>query len=84
MKLDGIAALVAVADAGSIGGAARQLGLPKSVVSERLSELERSLGASLLQRTTRKSTFTGDGRTFLERARRIMQEAADARDEIAE
>ena len=84
MKLDGVAALVAVAEAGSISDAARQLGLSKSVVSERLSELERSLGASLLQRTTRKSTFTEDGLAFLERARRIVREANDARDEIAE
>lgn len=39
MKLDGVAAFVAVAEAGSISGAARQLGLSKSVVSEVHSEL---------------------------------------------
>ena len=40
MKLDGIATFVAVAEAGSISEAARRLRLPKSVVSERLAELE--------------------------------------------
>ena len=42
MKLEGIAAFVAVAEQGSISEASRQLGLAKSVVSERLAELERS------------------------------------------
>ena len=61
MKLDGIAAFVAVAGAGSISEAARRLGLSKSVVSERLAELERSVGATLLHRTTRKLSLTEDG-----------------------
>ena len=41
MKLDGIAGFVAVAEEGSISEAARRLRLSKSVVSERLAELER-------------------------------------------
>jgi DNA-binding transcriptional LysR family regulator len=84
MKLDGIAAFVAIAEAGSVSGAGRALGLSKSVVSERLTELERSLGAHLVQRTTRKLTITAEGNAFLDRARRILGEAADARSEIAE
>ena len=84
MKFDGIAAFVAIEAAGSVSGAARRLDLPKSVVSERLTELERSLGATLLQRTTRSLSLTAEGAAFLERARRILQEAADARNEISE
>lgn len=84
MKLDGLAAFAAVADAGSITEAARRMGISKSVLSERLSELERSLGARLLQRTTRKVSVTEDGTVFLERARRILREAADAKAEVTE
>jgi DNA-binding transcriptional LysR family regulator len=84
MKLEGLAAFTAVADAGSISEAARRLGVPKSVVSERLSELERELGGRLAQRTTRKMSLTEDGHAFLSRARRILQEAQDGRDELAE
>src|SRR5258706_5136266 len=84
MKLEGLAAFVATVEKGSISAAARYLGLPKSVVSDRLKELERSLGARLLQRTTRKLSVTEDGLLFLERARRIVHEAADAAAEIAE
>jgi DNA-binding transcriptional LysR family regulator len=84
MKLDGIAAFVAVAEAGSISEAARRLRLSKSVVSERLNELEKSLGAPLLHRTTRKLSLTEDGSAFLQRASRIMTEVADAAADLAE
>lgn len=84
LKLDGLAAFAAVVEAGSITEAARRAGLSKSVLSERLAELERSLGARLLQRTTRKISLTEDGSAFLVRARRIVREAADAAAEITE
>ncbi|HTZ03840.1 MAG TPA: LysR family transcriptional regulator [Candidatus Sulfotelmatobacter sp.] len=84
MKLDSIAAFVAVAEAGSISAAARRLRLSKSVVSERLAALERSLGASLLHRSTRNLSLTGDGSAFLERAVRILGEVADAAADFAE
>ncbi|WP_116092105.1 LysR family transcriptional regulator [Sphingomonas crusticola] len=84
MKLDGLAAFVAAAEAGSISEAARRLGLAKSVVSERLAELERSVGTRLLQRTTRKLSITEDGRLLLPRAHRILFEAREAAAEITE
>ncbi|MCV9965367.1 LysR family transcriptional regulator [Pararhizobium sp. BT-229] len=84
MKLDGITSFVAVAESGSISEAARRLRLSKSVVSERLAELERGLGASLLHRTTRKLTLTEDGNAFLERANRIVQEIEEATADMAE
>ncbi|MBP1856622.1 LysR family transcriptional regulator [Rhizobium herbae] len=84
MKLDGIASFVAIAESGSISEAARRLRLSKSVVSERLAELERSLGAGLLHRTTRKLTLTEDGTAFLERANRILQEIDEATADMAE
>ncbi|UVK51811.1 LysR family transcriptional regulator [Mesorhizobium sp. AR02] len=84
LKLESAAAFVAVAESGSITEAARRMSLSKSVISERLSELERSLGTRLLDRTTRKLSITEAGRGFYERAKRIMQEVADASAEIAE
>ena len=84
MKLDGIAAFVNIAEGGSISEAARRLGLAKSVVSERLAELERALDARLVQRTTRKLSLTEDGNRFLLRAQRILHEAAEAKSEVTE
>lgn len=84
MKLDAIIAFVAAAEFGSITEASRRLGLSKSVVSERLADLERVLGAQLLQRTTRRTSLTEDGRLFLDRARRIARDVESAKSELAE
>ncbi len=78
MKLDGIAAFVATVDETSISAASRRLGLAKSVVSERLAELERTLGATLLQRSTRRLALTSAGEAFLPRAQRILREIEEA------
>ena len=84
MKLDGIITFIAVAEAGSISNAARRLRLSKSVVSDRLTELERSLGARLVHRSTRNLTLTEDGLAFLERASRIAHEVEEAAADMAQ
>ncbi|GAB4070465.1 LysR family transcriptional regulator [Ancylobacter sonchi] len=84
MKLDGIAAFVAIAEAGSISEAARRLRLSKSVVSDRLKELEQRLGASLIHRSTRKLSLTEDGLAFLERASGALHELESAAAALAE
>jgi DNA-binding transcriptional LysR family regulator len=84
MKLDGLTAFVTVSNTGSISEAARHLRLSKSAVSERLAELERALGASLLQRNSRRLALTEDGIAFLERAKRIVREAEEAANELAQ
>lgn len=83
LKLEGVAAFVGVVETGSISEAARRLGLSKSLVGDRLSELERTLGARLLHRTTRKTSLTEDGVAFLDRARRLLQESEAAMADIA-
>jgi len=84
IRIEGIAAFVATVEHGSISGAARQLRLSKSVVSERLAELERSLGSALLHRSTRKLSLTEDGTAFLPRAQRITRDVTEAAADIAE
>jgi DNA-binding transcriptional LysR family regulator len=83
MMLVGLSELVAIANTGSISEAARHLRLSKSAVSERLTELERALDANLLHRNSRQLTLTEDGTAFLERAKRIVGEAAEATNELA-
>lgn len=73
MKLEGIAAFVAIAEAGSISEAARRLRLAKSVVSDRLMQLERQLGCRLVHRSTRRLTLTEDGLIFLELASQSLR-----------
>ena len=84
LKLETALAFVAIAEAGSITAGARRLQISKSVASERLAELERSLGTTLMHRTTRKLTLTEDGIAFHERAKRILREVDDAESEVSE
>ncbi|MGZ5182987.1 MAG: LysR family transcriptional regulator [Ramlibacter sp.] len=65
---------VRVAELGSFTQAADSLGLSKAGVSSAIRELEGSLGARLLQRTTRKVQMTPDGHLFYERSRDMLAE----------
>jgi DNA-binding transcriptional LysR family regulator len=78
MDLGQIASFVKVVQSGSFSAAARQLGMPKSTVSRRVSELEDQVGARLLQRTTRTLSLTDAGRLFYEHALRIVAEVEEA------
>jgi len=84
LKLDSLLAFVTTAESSSISEAARRLQISKSVASERLAELERNVGATLLHRSTRKLTLTEDGIAFLERAKRILREVSEATAEVSE
>ncbi|MBN9022236.1 MAG: LysR family transcriptional regulator, partial [Rhizobiales bacterium] len=70
---------VAVADAGSISGAARQLSISQSAVTEAVKALEDDLGAALLERSGRGVALTHRGQLFLRDAGRILEAVADAR-----
>lgn len=84
LSLDSVSVFIAIANTGSFTETAQQLGLAKSVVSERLKDLERSIGTKLVHRTTRSVALTADGTTFYERAKRILHEAELATSELAD
>ena len=75
-----IPVFIAVVDAGSFTAAAGKLGVTKSAISRRVSDLEEELGVRLLQRTTRTLSLTEAGERYLEYARRALQEAEAAED----
>ena len=68
MDLNETAVFVKVVQAGGFSAAARQLGLPTSTVSTRVARLEKRLGVTLLQRTTRRLHLTEVGELFLHHA----------------
>jgi len=65
-------ALVAVVDAGSFSKAGKALATAQSNISTRVKNLEAELGVSLVDRETMEPT--PEGRSVLERARRILVE----------
>src|SRR6059036_3562804 len=78
MDLNEMVVFARVVQAGSFTAAAAELGMPKSTVSRKVSELEERLRARLLQRTTRKLSLTDAGRTYYEYCARIVGEIEDA------
>jgi DNA-binding transcriptional LysR family regulator len=83
-RLAAIEAFVRVAECGSFSQAAERLHASKSVVSRQVSALEAELGARLLHRTTRALTLTEAGRSYFERATRILADLAEANASVGE
>lgn len=73
----------AVARAGSLSGAARDLGWTQPAVSQQLRRLEREVGSPLLVRSTRGVTLTEAGRLLLQRADTVAGALHIAAEELA-
>ena len=69
---------VAVADNGSFARAAAALRMGRPGVTNAVSALEASIGVRLLHRTTRRSSLTGEGELFYERAAQILADVVGA------
>jgi len=80
MTLAELRYLVAVADLRHFGHAAERCHVTQPTLSGQLRKLEESLGAPLVERTTRVVTLTPLGERIVAHARRILEEA----DQISE
>ncbi|MFF6980618.1 LysR family transcriptional regulator [Streptomyces sp. NPDC008343] len=78
-ELGALELLLAVARLGSLGGAARELGITQPAASSRIRSMERQLGVALVDRSPRGSRLTDAGALVTDWARRIV-EAAEAFD----
>ncbi len=74
---------MATAEERSISAAARRLGASASSVSQQLSNLEAAVGTLLLNRRERPVTLTPAGEMFRKRAYKILNEAAEAKADLA-
>ena len=79
MDLAGLAVLVEAAQAGSLAGAARRLGISPLMATRRLAALEEAMGARLMQRTTRSLALTPEGEAMLPFAQAMLENEAAAR-----
>jgi len=73
-----LAIFVKVAERRSFVGAAADLGITQSGVSNAINRLENQLGVRLLARTTRRVSLTEDGAAFFERCRRVLADLEEA------
>ncbi|QQA44077.1 LysR family transcriptional regulator [Pelagovum pacificum] len=83
ITLWGVEVFVATAEEASITAAARRLSTSAATISQQLTNLERDVGATLLNRSERPISLTPAGETFLRRANAILNEAEQARTELA-
>src|SRR5688500_13540442 len=74
---------LAVARHRSFTGAARELGISPSAVSQSVKQLEATLRVVLLTRTTRSVATTDAGKRLVENAGAAMKQALDALDEAS-
>jgi len=79
-----IPVFVTVVETGGFSPAAKLLGISKSAVSKRVTQLEEQMGVKLLHRTTRKLSLTEAGEHFFQHARVAHQAAKDAQDAVAQ
>ena len=77
-RLKSMSVFLSIVDTGNFTLAAKQLNIPLASVSYHISNLEKSLGTRLLNRTTRKVTLTDPGRNYANRCRYILSEIQEA------
>ena len=79
-KLRAMEVFVRIVEAGSLTAAADVLNMSVPSVVRSLAALEREVGVRLMNRTTRRSSLSDEGREYYERCRRVLAEveAADA------
>ena len=67
----------ALAAAGSLSAAARELGISTPAVSRHLAQMEQRTGVALVNRTTRRMSLTPEGEVVLQHARRVLMQLDD-------
>ena len=77
-KLRAMQVFVHIVEAGSLTGAAAVLGMSGPAVVRSLAALESAIGVRLLQRTTRRSSLSDEGREYYERCKRVLAAVDEA------
>ena len=75
--------LAAAADAATFSAAARQVGISQPALSESIRRIERELGRTLFERTTRSLKLTDDGRRAAAIAREAVQDFRRATERLS-
>lgn len=83
MDLNEIYVFIKVVQTGSFTAAAKQLDMPNSTVSYKVSSLEKRLGTTLITRTTRRLKVTPAGEAYFKKCLLGLEEIKSGEDEIA-
>ncbi|MBY0579135.1 MAG: LysR family transcriptional regulator [Burkholderiales bacterium] len=83
-KLHSMRVVIAIADTGSLTGAATYLNTSLPTVVRVLAATERSLGIRLFERTTRQVRITEEGRLYVAGSRQVLNEVSEIEDALLE
>ncbi|RJG51320.1 LysR family transcriptional regulator [Motilimonas pumila] len=81
-RSDDLAILLAVVDCGGFSAAANTLNIQVARVSRAVTKVEQQLGASILNRTTRRIEVTEEGREFVASVRAGLNQLSQAESDI--
>lgn len=83
MDLNEVLVFIKVVQIGSFSQAAKQLAMPNSTVSSKISSLEKRLGTTLITRTTRRLNVTPAGQAFFQKCLAGLEAIKSGEDELA-
>jgi DNA-binding transcriptional LysR family regulator len=75
-KLNNIQVFCRIVELGTFAGVAREMGLSAMMISKYITQLEKSLGVSLLNRTTRSLSLTEAGESYYNRGKQLLDDLA--------
>lgn len=84
MEIEDLRIFLEVAESGGVSAAALLLGISKTIINRRITQLEADLGAQLLARKTRGMVVTENGVTFRANAARICAEVDMALEAVSQ
>jgi DNA-binding transcriptional LysR family regulator len=79
-RFEDMRTFITVVQAKGFAGAGERLGVAKSAISRRVSDLEDRLGTRLLHRTTREVSLTESGADFYDRGIKLLADLEEAED----
>lgn len=79
-----LASFLAIVDEGGVGKAAAALHVAQPSLSQTLRGMERQLGVELFHRVGRRLVLSAAGRALVGPARRVLQELAEAEQQVAD
>lgn len=83
-RLKRMAVFARVVELGSMSGAARELGMTTSAVSQQVRQLEGETGLALLHRSTRRLSATEAGQAYYEECAAMLQAAQSAEQRLSD
>ncbi len=75
-KFNNMQVFCRIVELGTFAGVAREMGLSAMMISKYITQLEKSLGVSLLSRTTRSLSLTEAGECYYNRSKQLLDDLA--------